>query len=165
MSQKRVTIVVDRDTDRLEETSGFSSLTSSGSHPQRGSRQRSNDTSHQLTPQERRQYEWYMKKFEKADMTVDPNAERERISMVMTALFPHHSHLPPERHEQKVGKKKGQHETEGTVFTRSLSRSGLEPLPHPIQLLVRSLVLVPPRHLRARRMSNRLKKFQRWIVQ
>ena len=34
--------------------------------------------------------------------------------MVMAALFPHHSHMPLERHEKKVGKKKGlQGETPG----------------------------------------------------
>ena len=34
--------------------------------------------------------------------------------MIMTALFPHHSHMPPERHEKKVGKKKSpQGETPG----------------------------------------------------
>ena len=34
--------------------------------------------------------------------------------MVMAALFPHHSHMPPERNERKVGKKKGlQGETPG----------------------------------------------------
>ena len=26
--------------------------------------------------------------------------------MIMTALFPYHSHMPPERHKKKVGKKK-----------------------------------------------------------
>ena len=40
--------------------------------------------------------------------------ERERVSMIMAALFPHHSHMPPERNERKVGKKKGlQGETPG----------------------------------------------------
>ena len=34
--------------------------------------------------------------------------------MIMAALFPHHSHMPPERNERKVGKKKGlQGETPG----------------------------------------------------
>ena len=47
-------------------------------------------------------------------MTGNPERERERISMIMAALFPRHSHMPPERHEKKVGKKKGLHgETPG----------------------------------------------------
>ena len=71
-----------------------------------GSGQRDGNSSLQMTPQEKRQYEWYMKKYEKADTTRNPNAERERISMILAALFPHHSHMPPERNERKVGKKK-----------------------------------------------------------
>ena len=67
-----------------------------------------------MTPQERRQYDWYIKKYEKADMTRNPKAESERISMIIAALFPCHSHMPPERHEKKVGKKKSlQGETPG----------------------------------------------------
>ena len=47
-------------------------------------------------------------------MTRDPERERERISMIMAALFPHHSHMPPERNERKLGRKKGLHgETPG----------------------------------------------------
>ena len=124
VSPRRVTIL-DRKTDGLDEIGGLLSPNPSGSSPQRGrqpgkevereaSRQQSNDPSHQMTPQERRQYEWYMKKLERADMTIDPTAERKRISMIMTALFPHHSHMPPERNEKKVGKKKSpQGETPG----------------------------------------------------
>ena len=68
----------------------------------------------QMTPQERKQYEWYVRKYENADMSRDPEKERERISMIMAALFPHHSHMPPERNERKVGRKKGlQGETPG----------------------------------------------------
>ena len=34
--------------------------------------------------------------------------------MIMAALFPHHSHMPPERNERKLGRKKGlQGETPG----------------------------------------------------
>ena len=84
-----------------------------------GSRQLDRDCL-QMTPQEKRQYDWYMKEYERADMTRDPKRERERerererISMVMAALFPYHSHMPPERNERKVGKKKGlQGETPG----------------------------------------------------
>ena len=40
-------------------------------------------------------------------MTRDPERERERISMIMAALFPHHSHMPPEHNERKLGRKKG----------------------------------------------------------
>ena len=65
-------------------------------------------------PQERKQYDWYVRKYENADMSRDPEKERERISMIMAALFPHHSHMPPERNERKVGRKKGLHgETPG----------------------------------------------------
>ena len=87
--QKCVKIVMEGEIDRQEERDGFSSLDLSDGYQQRGrqlrkeageggSRQRSNDTSHQLTPQERRQYEWYVKEFEKADLARDPSAERER---------------------------------------------------------------------------------------
>ena len=65
----------------------------------RGSRQEGKD-SFQMTPQERKQYDWYVRKYERADMSRDPEKERERISMIMAALFPHHSHMPPERHER-----------------------------------------------------------------
>ena len=76
-----------------------------------GSRQLDKDCL-QMTPQEKRQYDWYVRRYERADMTRDP--ERERVSMIMAALFPHHSHMPPERNERKVGKKKGlQGETPG----------------------------------------------------
>ena len=79
-----------------------------------GSRQGSRSACPQMTPQEKRQYDWYMKKYDRAEMTRNPNAERERISMIIAALFPHHSHMPPERHERKVGKKKSlQGETPG----------------------------------------------------
>ena len=79
-----------------------------------GSRQEHGNTRSQMTPQETRQYDWYVKKYEKADMTRTPKAERERISMIIAALFPCHSHMPPERHERKVGKKKSlQGETPG----------------------------------------------------
>ena len=68
----------------------------------------------QMTPQERKQYDWYMRRYERADMAKDPEKEREKVSMIMAALFPHHSHMPPERNERKVGKKKGlQGETPG----------------------------------------------------
>ena len=67
-----------------------------------------------MTQQERKQYEWYMKKYQNADMTRDPDRERERISMIIAALFPHCSHMPPERTEKKQGRKKGlQGETPG----------------------------------------------------
>ena len=78
-----------------------------------GSRQ-SGDECPQMTQQERKQYEWYMKKYQNADMTRDPDGERERISMIIAALFPHCSHMPPERTEKKQGRKKGlQGETPG----------------------------------------------------
>ena len=78
-----------------------------------GSRQ-SKDGYSQMTPQEKRQYEWYMKKYQNADATRDPDKERERISMIIVALFPHCSHMPPERTERKQGRKKGlQGETPG----------------------------------------------------
>ena len=67
-----------------------------------------------MTPQERKQYDWYVERYERADMTRNPERERERISMIMAALFPHHSHMPPERNERKPGRKKGlQGETPG----------------------------------------------------
>ena len=77
-----------------------------------GNKRGGNEVNRQLTPQERRQYDWYMmEKYERADMTGNPTAERERISMIMTALFPHHNHMPLER---EVGKKKSpQGETPG----------------------------------------------------
>ena len=117
VSQKLVPIAEEKELDRGEKKEGFPSLTMSGGHPLRGrqlleevrrggSRQRGSDIVPQLTPQERRQCEWYMKKLERADVTRNPDAERQRISMIMTALFPDHSHMPPERHEKKVGKKK-----------------------------------------------------------
>ena len=68
----------------------------------------------QMTPQERKQYEWYMKKYHTADTARDPDKERERISMIIAALFSHCSHMPPERTERKQGRKKGlQGETPG----------------------------------------------------
>ena len=48
-----------------------------------GSRQRSREINPQLTPQERRQYEWCMKKYEGADRTKNPKVERERISTMI----------------------------------------------------------------------------------
>ena len=42
-----------------------------------GSRQLGNERL-QMTPQERKQYEWYMKRYQNADMTRDPERERER---------------------------------------------------------------------------------------
>ena len=66
-----------------------------------GGRQRGNTDCLHMTPQEKRQYDWYMKKYERADMTRNPKAERERISMIIAALFSHHSHMPPERHEKR----------------------------------------------------------------
>ena len=42
-----------------------------------GSRQLDKDCL-QMTPQERKQYDWYVKRYERADMTRDPNGERER---------------------------------------------------------------------------------------
>ena len=38
---------------------------------------------------------------------------RERISLIMVALFPLNSHMPPERQEKKVGKKSLQGEAPG----------------------------------------------------
>ena len=61
----------------------------------------------QMTQQERKQYEWYMRMYHKADRTKDPARERERISMIIAALFSHCSHMPPERTEKKQGRKKG----------------------------------------------------------
>ena len=67
-----------------------------------------------MTLQERKQYEWYMKKYQDADAARDPDKERERISMIIAALFPSCSHMPPERTERKQGRKKGlQGETPG----------------------------------------------------
>ena len=78
-----------------------------------GSRQSGNECV-QMTPQERKQYEWYMKKYQNADTARDPDKERQRISMIIAALFPHCSHMPPERTERKQGRKKGlQGETPG----------------------------------------------------
>ena len=42
-----------------------------------GSRQLDKDCL-QMTPQEKRQYDWYMRRYERADMTRDPERERER---------------------------------------------------------------------------------------
>ena len=68
----------------------------------------------QMTQQERKQYEWYMKMYHNADRTEDPEREKERISMIIAALFPCCSHMPPERTEKKQGRKKGlQGETPG----------------------------------------------------
>ena len=116
-SPRLVSIREDRELDRIQERDGFSSFTPTrdtavkgrqalGEVGGGGSRQEDSRGCLQTTPQEKRQYDWYMKN-ERADMTRDPNAERERISMIIAALFPHHSHMPPERHERKVGKKKG----------------------------------------------------------
>ena len=71
----------------------------------KGSRQSGKECP-QMTPQERRQYEWYMKKYQDAGIAKDPDKERERISMIIAALFPHCSHMPPERTERKQGRKK-----------------------------------------------------------
>ena len=64
-----------------------------------------------MTQQERRQYKWYMRQYERADMTgnseKERERERERISIIIAALFPHCSHMPPERTERKQGRKKG----------------------------------------------------------
>ena len=138
--RKSVAFVVDRETDGVDEMSRHASFNPSDNYAQRGrqvckesrgggGRQRGSDTSPQMTPQERRQYEWYVKKFEKADTAVDPNAERERISMIMAALFPHHSHMPPERNERKVGKKKGpQGETPGESRDEIKARTAAQKL-------------------------------------
>ena len=68
----------------------------------------------QMTKQEKKQYEWYMKMYRNAENSRDPDGERERISMILAALFPHCSHMPPERTERKQGRKKGlQGETPG----------------------------------------------------
>ena len=32
-----------------------------------------------MTPQERKQYEWYERKYERADMSRDPEKERENL--------------------------------------------------------------------------------------
>ena len=115
-SPRRVSIREDRELGRGSENVGSSSVSPTGCISKErqeserngggGSRQESGKTCSQMTPQERRQYDWYIKKYERADMTGNPKAERERISMIIAALFPYHSHMPPERHERKVGKKK-----------------------------------------------------------
>ena len=126
MIRKRVSIV-EEVTDRQEDARGSSplSLRRSESHSkerhwkgaERGGEenQQGGRDEYPLTLQEKRQYEWYVREFQKAAFAVDPQAERERISMIMTALFPPHSHMPPERSEKKVGRKKGpQGETPGS---------------------------------------------------
>ena len=92
----------------------------------RGSKQEGKDSS-QMTPQERKQYDWYVRKYERADVSRDPDKERERISMIMAALFPHHSHMPPKRHERKVGRKKGlQGETPGESRDETKARNAAQ---------------------------------------
>ena len=103
-SPKLVSIQEDRETTH----------TSVGIGGGREESRHSGDECPQMTQQERKQYEWYMKKYQNADMTRDPDGERERISMIIAALFPHCSHMPPERTEKKQGRKKGlQGETPG----------------------------------------------------
>ena len=80
-----------------------------------------------MTPQERKQYEWYMRKYQNADTTRDPERERERISMIIAALFPHCSHMPPERTERKQGRKKGlQGETPGESRDEAKARTAAQ---------------------------------------
>ena len=82
-----------------------------------------------MTPQERKQYEWYMRQYERADMTGNPERERERISMIIAALFPHCSHTPPERTERKQGRKKGlQGETPGESRDEVKARTAAQKL-------------------------------------
>ena len=50
-----------------------------------GGSRRSENECPQMTPQERKQYEWYMKKYQNADTARDPDKERERSPW----LFPH----------------------------------------------------------------------------
>ena len=88
-----------------------------------GCRQSGNECP-QMTLQERKQYEWYMKKYQNADTARDPDKERQRISMIIAALFPHCSHMPPERTERKQGKKKG---LQGKPQGRAEMKSRLEP--------------------------------------
>ena len=91
-----------------------------------GSRQLGNERL-QMTPQERKQYEWYMRKYQNADTTRDPERERERISMIIAALFPHCSHMPPERTERKQGRKKGlQGETSGESRDEAKARTAAQ---------------------------------------
>ena len=91
-----------------------------------GSRQLGNERL-QMTPQERKQYEWYMRKYQNADTTRDPERERERISMIIAALFPHCSHMPPERTERKQGRKKGlQGETPGESRDEAKARTAAQ---------------------------------------
>ena len=138
VTPRLVPIVEDRELDRVEQERRSPSMTLTGSHPLRGrhlleevggggSRKRGSEVNSPLIPQERRQYEWYMKKYERADMSKNPNAERERISMIMTALFPHHSHMPPERNDRKVGKKKSpQGETPGESRDEIMARTAAQ---------------------------------------
>ena len=92
----------------------------------RGSRQLGNERL-QMTPQERKQYEWYMRKYQNADTTRDPETERERISMIIVSLFPHCSHMPPERTERKQGRKKGlQGETPGESRDEAKARTAAQ---------------------------------------
>ena len=91
-----------------------------------GSRQLGNECL-QMTPQERKQYEWYMRKYQNADTTGDPERERERISMIIAALFPHCSHMPPERTERRQGRKKGlQGETPGESRDEAKARTAAQ---------------------------------------
>ena len=70
-----------------------------------GSRQLSNECL-QMTPQERKQFEWYMRKYQNADTTRDPEKERERISMIIVALFPPAAICRPSAQRgSKVGRK------------------------------------------------------------
>ena len=122
-SPKLVSVREDRESNLANDTSVGARVRKG--EREGGSRQLDEDCP-QLTPQEERQYNWYLKKYEEADMARNPEKERERerISMVMAALFPHHSHMPPERREHKVGKKKGNQDSNRSAEDRAAGAEG-----------------------------------------
>ena len=83
----------------------------------------------QLTSQEKKQYDWYMKRYQNADKTRDPEREREKVSMIIVALFPHCSHTPLQHTERKASRKKGlQGETPGESRDEIKARTAAQKL-------------------------------------
>ena len=183
-SPRLVSIREDRKLDELEERNGSPSLTLPSSRPVRerqlleevgggGSRQRGSSDSLQMTPQERRQYDWHMKKYEEADMTRNPNAERDpgesrfeikartaaqkqeqqvqRAKAQQRALM--HA-APPNLHHMST-RQKAQSKSEASVEKRSRT-----PSPSHSSSSGSSSSSVPPRHLRANRMNKIFQMFQ-----
>ena len=125
LSPKLVSIQEDRESSYLPDDECVETQKGKGTGGG-GSRQLGNERL-QMTPQERKQYEWYMRKYQNADTTRDPERERERISMIIAALFPHCSHMPPERTERKQGRKKGlQGETPGESRDEAKARTAAQ---------------------------------------